>query len=226
MFWCPFLLAFRESLIMFKDSYEKNNTVSEWIFNKVVDLELWSIVLVFLSINLINSDRFCIIILYCNKCGLWFVIQIGIQSFDTGETNEIVEHSFPLILKIDFAIYFCDKMSQVTSWRFKIHTTAFNGCYYSRCIAIFRQPWIFRTLDFHPTLIRFENLVGVTKENTECIRRSIHFRNCTTLRDLVTTIFHNRFLYRENTMRIATVLFCRAKIFHDKCGYYRVYFNI
>lgn len=56
---------------------------------------------------------------------------------------------------------------------------------------------------------------------TESIRCTIHFRNCTTFRNSVTMLFYDRFLCRENTVPSAIVLFCSAKIFHDKCGYCR-----
>lgn len=150
---------------------------------------------------MINSiDQFINTLYYyfASRKRSWIVMQIGIQSFSDGNTNQIVERSFSLILKIDFAIYFSDKMSQMTSRRFKIRTTAFNRCYYSRYIVIFWQPWIFGTLDFRSTLIRFENLVGFTKENTgrAYIRHTIHFRNCTALCNSITTIFHNWLLWK------------------------------
>lgn len=124
-------------------------------------------------------------------------MQIGIQSYSWDEnTNQIVKRSFSFILKIDFAIYFSDKMSQMTLRRSKIRTTAFNGCYYSRYIAIFWQPWIFGTLDFRPTLIRLKISWDLQKKiQAKRIRHTIHFRNCTALCNSVTTIFHNRLLW-------------------------------
>jgi len=91
-------------------------------------------------------------------------------------TRLCVECFFPLILKIDFTIYFSDKMSQMTSRRSKIRMTAFNGCYYPLHRDIL-TAMDFRDIGFPSYIDPLRKSHGVYKKQTENIRHTIHFHN-------------------------------------------------